>query len=63
MKELFISAWDFNPNDNAITADLIAFLAECFLVAPIVKLKENDNQYYKTQIEDLAKDIVAIRES
>ncbi len=63
ISKLIISAWDFNPTDNTITKDLISFLNECFKSAQIVSLKENGKDYTRAKIEELANDILAIREA
>lgn len=61
--KLTISAWDFNPTDSTITKSLIFFLNECFKSAQIVNLKENGKDYTSELIEELANDILSIRES
>lgn len=61
--KLTISAWDFNPTDNTITKNLIYFLNECFKSAHIVNLKENGKDYTSELIEELANDILSIREA
>ena len=61
--KLTISAWDFNPTDNTITKNLIYFLNEYFKSAHIVNLKENGKDYTSELIEELANDILSIREA
>lgn len=57
-----ISAWDFNPTDNYITADLVGFLEELFKAGQIVYLEENQKEYTAELVEELANDILVIRE-
>lgn len=61
--KLTISAWDLNPSDSIITRDLIFFLNECFKTASIVTLKESEKDYTVENIEELATDILNIREA
>lgn len=58
-----MSAFDFNPEENVITTDLIFFLNQCFKTSTIVALKENGKEYHSDMVNELANDILTIREA
>lgn len=58
-----MSAFDFNPEENVITTGLIFSLNQCFKTSTIVALKENGKESHSDMVNELANDILTIREA
>ncbi|MBD5214996.1 MAG: hypothetical protein HDS78_00475 [Bacteroidales bacterium] len=57
-----ISAFDISPNDSLLAKDIFTILEENFKAESIIYLKETNKIYKSSQIEELANDIVSVRE-